>query len=64
MWFHHDLDVNDWLLYDCYSPMASEGRGFAQGRVFNLKGQMVANTSQQGLIRQRDQARKAFKKQK
>jgi acyl-CoA thioesterase-2 len=64
MWFHHDLDVNDWLLYDCYSPIASQGRGFAQGRVFNLKGQMIANTSQQGLIRQRDKARMPFKPQK
>ena len=64
MWFHHDINVNDWMLYDCFSPVASQGRGFAQGRVFTLDGRLVANTSQQGLIRQRDKARKAFKPQK
>ncbi|MCB1586375.1 MAG: acyl-CoA thioesterase II [Xanthomonadales bacterium] len=63
MWFHHDLNVNDWLLYDCFSPVASQARGFAQGRVFTLDGKLVAHTSQQGLIRQRDKARDGFKKQ-
>jgi len=64
MWFHHDINVNDWLLYDCFSPVASQGRGFAQGRVFTLDGKLIANTSQQGLIRQRDKSRKPFKPQK
>ena len=64
MWFHHDINVNDWLLYDCFSPIASEARGFAQGRVFTLDGKMVANTSQQGLIRQRKKAKDGFKVQK
>lgn len=64
MWFHHDINVNDWLLYDCYSPIASQGRGFAQGRVFTLDGKLVANTSQQGLIRQRKKARKTSDLQK
>jgi len=64
MWFHHDINVNDWLLYDCYSPIASQGRGFAQGRVFTLDGKLVANTSQQGLIRQRKEARKTSGLQK
>ena len=64
MWFHHDINVNDWLLYDCSSPVASQGRGFAQGRVFTLDGKLIANTSQQGLIRQRDKARLPFKPQK
>lgn len=64
MWFHHDINVNDWLLYDCFSPVASQGRGFAQGRVFTLDGKLIANTSQQGLIRQREESRKPFKPQK
>ena len=64
MWFHHDINVNDWLLYDCFSPVASQGRGFAQGQVFTLDGKLVANTSQQGLIRQRDKVRMPFKPQK
>ncbi len=64
MWFHHDINVNDWLLYDIVSPIASEARGFAQGRVFTLNGKMVANTSQQGLIRQREKPKDGFKVQK
>jgi acyl-CoA thioesterase-2 len=64
MWFHHDINVNDWLLYDCFSPVASEGRGFAQGKVYTLEGKLVANTAQQGLIRQRDKARQPYKPQK
>lgn len=64
MWFHHDLDMNDWHLYDCHSPVASGARGFAQGQVFNLNGQLVANTSQQGLMRQRQKSREQFRVQK
>jgi len=51
MWFHRPLKIDDWLLYDCDSPSASEGRGFATGHVFNIKGDLVASTAQQGLMR-------------
>lgn len=51
MWFHRPLQIDDWLLYDCDSPSASEARGFATGHVFNIKGQLVASTAQQGLMR-------------
>ncbi len=55
MWFHRPLKIDDWLLYDCDSPSASEGRGFATGHVFNIKGDLVASTAQQGLMRIWDQ---------
>lgn len=64
MWFHHDLNLNEWHLYDCHSPVASEARGFAQGQVFNQQGLLVANTAQQGLIRKRQKSREQFKVQK
>ncbi len=64
MWFHHDINVNDWLLYDIVSPVASQGRGFAQGRVYTLDGKFVANTSQQGLIRKRKKVKDGFHVQK
>ncbi len=51
MWFHRPFQIDDWLLYDCDSPSASESRGFATGHVFNIKGELVASTAQQGLMR-------------
>ncbi len=51
MWFHRPLKIDDWLLYDCDSPSASEARGFATGHVFDKNGILVASTAQQGLMR-------------
>lgn len=51
MWFHRPLKIDDWLLYDCDSPSASEARGFATGHVFDINGKLVASTAQQGLMR-------------
>jgi acyl-CoA thioesterase-2 len=53
MWFHRPFRCDDWLLHVIDSPSASSGRGFAHGRVFNRKGELVASTAQEGLIRQR-----------
>lgn len=54
MWFHRPFQIDDWLLYDCDSPSSSEARGFATGHVFNIKGELVASTAQQGLMRMWD----------
>lgn len=53
MWFHRSMRVDEWLLYDIYSPSASGARGFARGYVFTRDGQLVASDAQEGLIRQR-----------
>lgn len=58
MWFHRPFRIDDWLLYDCDSPSASEARGFATGHVFNIKGELVASTAQQGLMRLWDETKK------
>ena len=57
MWFHRPFQIDDWLLYDCDSPSASESRGFATGHVFDIKGNLVASTAQQGLMRLWDKAK-------
>lgn len=62
MWFHRPFQIDDWLLYDCYSPSASEARGFATGHVFNRYGQLVASTAQQGLMRMWNQPKNSSKK--
>jgi len=51
MWFHHNVRVDDWLLYSTDSPSASGARGFARGSVFSRDGRLVASTSQEGLVR-------------
>lgn len=51
IWFHRDLDVNDWLLYALDSPSASNSRALTRGNIFSQNGELVASMSQEGLIR-------------
>lgn len=52
MWFHRrDFKVDEWLLCKTYSPWAGNARGFAQANIFNLDKQLIASTTQEGLIR-------------
>ena len=50
MWFHRPFRADQWLLYDQVSPSASNALGFSLGRLYQ-DGRLVANTSQQGLVR-------------
>jgi acyl-CoA thioesterase-2 len=54
LWFHRPFRVDEWLLYSFDSPIAYGARGLARGQIFNLDGQLVASTAQEGLIRLRD----------
>lgn len=51
MWFHRPVRVDQWLLYAIDSPNASGARGFARGQFFTRNGELVASTSQEGLVR-------------
>jgi acyl-CoA thioesterase-2 len=51
MWFHHDFNFNDWLLYEVESPRTINGRGLCFGHVYDKNGIMVASVSQEGLVR-------------
>lgn len=51
MWFHRNIDIADWLLYQLDSPSSSNARGFTRGNIFTRKGVMVASAVQEGLIR-------------
>jgi len=53
MWFYHDFDLSDWLLYAMDSPAASNSRGLNRGNFFNQDGKLVASCVQEGLIRNR-----------
>jgi acyl-CoA thioesterase-2 len=51
MWFHRDVRVDEWLLYDCDSPNAFGSRGLARGLIYDRAGRLVASTAQEGMIR-------------
>ncbi|NBA98109.1 acyl-CoA thioesterase II [Pseudomonas sp. R5(2019)] len=53
LWFHQNLRADDWLLYALDSPWAGNARGFCRGSIYNRAGQLVASSSQEGLIRHR-----------
>ena len=53
MWFHRPFRIDEWLLYSTESPSAYGGRGLVKGQIFNQKGDLVASTMQEGVIRQR-----------
>ncbi|MEO0543418.1 MAG: acyl-CoA thioesterase II [Pseudomonadota bacterium] len=51
MWFHHRHALDDWLLYVQDSPSTSGSRGFTRGTFFTRHGELIASTTQEGLIR-------------
>ena len=52
VWFHDDFRADDWLLYATDSPWAGGARGLNRGRIFTADGRLVAETAQEGLIRE------------
>lgn len=53
MWFHADVRLDDWVLYDIESPAAGGSRGLVRGRLFQRDGTLVASVVQEGLMRDR-----------
>lgn len=51
IWFHHETDLNDWLLFAITSPSSSGARGFSIGNIFTRSGKLIATVSQEGLMR-------------
>ncbi|VTR77123.1 acyl-CoA thioesterase [Cellulomonas hominis] len=51
MWWHRDVQVDDWLLFDQDSPTAQGGRGLGTTRVFSREGVLVATIAQEGMVR-------------
>ncbi len=58
LWFHRPFRADEWLLYSIDSPSAQNSRGLARGQIFDANGQLVASTSQEGMIRVLDAADK------
>ncbi|WP_435299745.1 acyl-CoA thioesterase [Timonella sp. A28] len=51
IWWHRDVQVDDWFLFVQDSPSAQGGRGLGSARVFQHDGTLVATTAQEGMIR-------------
>ena len=54
MWFHHEIQADEWLLYVQDSPSSSSGRGLCRGSIYRRDGLLVASVAQEGLIRHWD----------
>lgn len=54
IWFHRQVRMDDWLLYEVESPISCGARGFARGTYFARDGRVVASVAQEGLIRLKD----------
>lgn len=51
LWFHHEVRMDEWLLYATDSPAAMGARGLARGLFFSRDGRLIASTAQEGLMR-------------
>lgn len=51
MWFHRDVDMNDWLLYESEALNVNNSRTLTRTRVWSPEGVLVAEATQQGMLR-------------
>ena len=51
MWFHSEIRVNQWIYYHIDSPRSARARDFGRGSFYTQKGELIASTAQEGLIR-------------
>jgi acyl-CoA thioesterase-2 len=50
VWFHRQVDFNDWVLYSTSSPVAADSRGLGTGHFFDRSGQIIATVVQEGVL--------------
>ncbi|GAA6038500.1 hypothetical protein JCM8097_004597 [Rhodosporidiobolus ruineniae] len=51
MFFYADTDAHDWNLYYMESPVTSNGRGLALGRIYKRDGTLAVVCTQEGVVR-------------
>jgi acyl-CoA thioesterase II len=51
VWFHRQVDFNDWVLYSTSSPVAADSRGLGSGHFFDRSRRPVATVVQEGLVK-------------
>ena len=51
MWWHRDVDLNEWLLFSQETPSGQGGRGLGTAKVFSRDGELLATIAQEGMLR-------------
>jgi len=51
VWFHRQVNFDDWMLYSTSSPVAADSRGLGTGHFFDRSGQLVATVAQEGVLK-------------
>jgi acyl-CoA thioesterase II len=51
MWFHRQVNFDDWVLYSTSSPVAADSRGLGTGHFFDRSGQIIATVVQEGVLK-------------
>jgi len=51
MWWHRDVDLNQWLLFAQETPSSQGGRGLGTAKVFTREGELAATIAQEGMFR-------------
>lgn len=51
MWFHRDIDINDWMLYEGRVNSVGDARASCSMSVYDPAGNRVATATQEGMIR-------------
>ncbi|HUO41033.1 MAG TPA: acyl-CoA thioesterase II [Mycobacterium sp.] len=51
VWFHRQVNFDDWLLYCTSSPVAAEARGLGTGHIFDREGRLMATVVQEGIVK-------------
>lgn len=54
LWFYRPVNTCEWLYYDMHSPISASGRGLNHGYLYTEAGELVAATTQEGLMRVKD----------
>jgi acyl-CoA thioesterase II len=51
VWFHRQVNFDDWVLYSTSSPVAADSRGLGTGHFFDRSGQIIATVVQEGVLK-------------
>ncbi|HUI28218.1 MAG TPA: acyl-CoA thioesterase domain-containing protein [Candidatus Kryptonia bacterium] len=51
VWLHHAPRFDDWILFDCISPVAHAARALILAAMYRRDGTRVASVAQEGLLR-------------
>lgn len=51
IWFHRQVQFDDWVLYSTSSPVAADSRGLGTGHFFDRAGQLMATVVQEGIVK-------------